>query len=167
MKRRKTTKAEYLQGVVEKYRGAGQAWPATSKMIAAWAIQQRLWEPERSGVLKQCARELADAMREEYFADPQGRRVRRKHALKETHDLPDGQHEQLTLWVDMFDASADQMQGAFQLRRHQILGDCRQLKTDVDSYNQNNNDGTPIQMIFDFTNDLVELEEAAVVGVIP
>jgi hypothetical protein len=39
-----------------------------------------------------------------------------------------------------------------------VLGDCRQLKTDVDSYNQNYSAATPIQMVFDFTDDLAELE---------
>lgn len=46
---------------------------------------------------------------------------------------------------------------SFQGRRQQIVGDCKQLKTDVDSYNQNGNDGKPIQMIFDFTLDLEEM----------
>jgi hypothetical protein len=34
------------------------------------------------------------------------------------------------------------MEIAFQQRRQQILGDCRQLKTDVDSYNDNYNSGS-------------------------
>ena len=52
------------------------------------------------------------------------------------------------------------MAAAFQQRRQQVVSDCRQLKVDVDSYNQNQNDGKPIQMIFDFTLDLAELELA-------
>jgi hypothetical protein len=56
------------------------------------------------------------------------------------------------------------MQLAFQQRRQQIVGDCRQLKMDVDSYNQNANSGEPIQMIFDFTLDLAEIEAAAAYG---
>jgi hypothetical protein len=50
---------------------------------------------------------------------------------------------------------------AFQQRRQQIVGDCRQLKSDVDSYNENRNPSSPIQMVFDFTLDLVELETVA------
>ncbi len=50
------------------------------------------------------------------------------------------------------------MQIALQQRRQQIVGDCRQLKLDVDSYNENKNDGTAIQMVFDFTIDLIETE---------
>jgi hypothetical protein len=47
---------------------------------------------------------------------------------------------------------------AFQQRRQQILGDCRQLKTDLDSYNDNYNTAAPLQMVFDFRDDLAEDE---------
>jgi hypothetical protein len=50
------------------------------------------------------------------------------------------------------------MQIAFQERRQQIVGDCRQLKLDVDSYNDNKNDGKPIQLVLDFTLDVAEAE---------
>lgn len=36
--------------------------------------------------------------------------------------------------------------------------DCHQLKLDLDSYNENKNDGKPIPMIFDFTEDLAEID---------
>jgi hypothetical protein len=50
------------------------------------------------------------------------------------------------------------MEIAFRQRRQQIVGDCRQLKTDLDSYNENYNAGESLQMVFDFTNDLAEIE---------
>jgi hypothetical protein len=50
------------------------------------------------------------------------------------------------------------METAFQQRRQQIVGDCHQLKVDVDSYNQNFNPGDAIQMVFDFRDDLAEVE---------
>ncbi len=49
---------------------------------------------------------------------------------------------------------------SFQQRRVCIVADCRKLKVDVDSYNQNRNDGLPIQMVWDFTDDLEEIERA-------
>ena len=49
---------------------------------------------------------------------------------------------------------------AFQQRRAQIIGDCRQLKTDVDSYNDAHADEPPIQLVLDFTRDVAELEVA-------
>ena len=40
---------------------------------------------------------------------------------------------------------------AFQQRQQQILGNCRQLKNDVNSYNDNYNGGLSLQLVFDFT----------------
>ena len=100
------------------------------------------------------AEELSRAMREEYTTDPQGRTVRAKHAARKKG--ADG--EQLVFWDDIRTASREHMQMAFQQRRQQIVGDCHQLKLDSDSYNENANTGVPIQLIFDFTDDLAELE---------
>jgi hypothetical protein len=51
------------------------------------------------------------------------------------------------------------MELAFAQRRQQIVGDCRQLKTDVDSYNDRHPSERAIQLVFDFTNDLAELAQ--------
>jgi hypothetical protein len=53
------------------------------------------------------------------------------------------------------------MARAFQNRRQQVLGEVRQLKRDVDSYNDNRTPDWPIRMIWDFTGDLEELEQPA------
>ena len=50
------------------------------------------------------------------------------------------------------------MRIAFQSRRRQIVGDCHQLKIDVDSFNDNRSSLEPIQMNFNFIRDLEELE---------
>jgi len=103
--------------------------------------------------MDQCAEQLSRAMREEYIQDPQGRMVRAKHAARVERD-----GEQLVLWDDIRTADRRHMEIAFKQRRHQIVGDCHQLKIDVDSYNDNGNTEAPIQLIFDFTDDLAELE---------
>jgi len=159
--RLRKTKTEQLQYIAEKYRDAGREWPASTTMLARWAIENRMWEAQRGSAVKQCAKELAQALRDEYFTDPQGRRVRRMHALRDIREMPSGKEAQTMLWVDIFDAKEEQMQAAFQQRRMQVVGDCRQLKTDVDSYNDNNKHGVRIQMTFDFTADLMELEQPA------
>lgn len=143
---------EQMQRLVREYRSQGGIWPATSHEMAAWAITHDLWKPQRSEVINICAEQLARAMREEYIIDPQGRKVRAKHAAR---------IEQAVLWDDIRTASRKHMQIAFQQRRQQIVGDCHQLKLDLNSYNENKNDGEPIQMIFDFTDDLSEIEAGA------
>ena len=65
---------------------------------------------------------------------------------------------QVALWDDIRTADRQHMTLAFQQRRQQIVGDCRQLKTDVDSYNENGNKGAPLQIVLDFTEDVAELE---------
>lgn len=145
------TYTKQLQRIVDAYLEAGQPWPATTHAIAGWAVRNALWHPQPSTIIDQCANQLSRAMREDYIIDPQGRAVRAKHVAR----VEQG-GEQIALWADIRSASRQHMQIAFQQRRQQIVGDCKQLKTDLDSYNENRNPGTPLQMVFDFTLDLEE-----------
>lgn len=142
-----------VQSIVDKYRKAGQPWPAEKRTIAAWAVRTREWRPQPSLLINQCADEIGKAMREEYYTDPQGRRVRAKHAAKIWQE-----GKQYTLWGDIRSEDRPFLATAFQQRRQQIVGECGQLKTDVDSYNQNGNLGEAIQLVLDFTNDIAEIE---------
>jgi hypothetical protein len=144
---------EQNQRIVQRYRETAQPWPAKSVDIARWAIDHKLWEIHPNAVIRQCADQLASAMREEFFTDPQGRRVRLLHAAPYPKN-----GRQYLLWDDMRTAPHKHMRMAFQQRRQQIVMDCHQLKTDADSYNENYNKEAPIQMIFDFDMDLAELE---------
>lgn len=150
------TYSEQLQSIVEDYRQSGQIWPASARDIAAWAVCTRRWQPQSDTIISQCAEQLSRAMREEYISDSQGRRVRAKHAATFRED-----GEQQTLWDDIRTASHEHMEIAFQQRRKAIVGDCRQLKADVDSYNENNANGAQFQLTLDFTRDVEELELAS------
>ena len=140
---------EQMQAIANKYMDSGEEWPATTRQIAAWAVREKLWAPHPSSLISQCAEALSQAMREEYITDAQGRTVRAKHAARV---------EQAVLWDDIRYANREHMEIALKGRRKMILGDCRQLKTDLDSFNENRSNGDPIQMSFDFTNDLLELD---------
>ena len=80
------TFSEQMQAIVTSYVEAGERWPATTHEIASWAIRTSRWAPEPSSVVDMCADQLARAMREEYITDPQGRRVRSKHAARVKRD---------------------------------------------------------------------------------
>jgi hypothetical protein len=121
--------------------------------MASWAIQNGLWKQRPDSEIRECSEDLSRAMREEYITDPRGRTVRSKHAARVTRN-----GVQAVLWADILTAPREHMQIAIQQRRQQIVGDCRQLKLDVDSYNDQSVAQTPIQMVFDFTEDLLELE---------
>lgn len=142
-----------MRDIADKYEASGQPWPATSRQIAIWAIDHGLWKPQPSALVDRCADELARAMREDYFTDAQGRRVRAKHAAR----IVRGGVQQ-TLWADIRNASRSHMLTALQQRRQQIVGDCWQLKCDADSFNENVQPSSPIQLVFDFTEDMAELE---------
>src|SRR5450432_899323 len=144
---------EQNQRIVEQYRDAGQSWPAAPTDIARWAIAKQLWQIHPGAVVRQCADQISNAMREKFHTDPQGRRVRLLHAAPYPKN-----GRQYLLWDDMRTATHKHMHMAFQQRRQQAVMDCHQLKMDVDSYNQNYNSEKPIQMIFDFALDLAELE---------
>lgn len=151
-----STYPKQMQHIVREYRLAGEAWPTPSRAIAAWAIRTGRWKLPESAAISVCAEDLSRAMREEYMTDPKGRRVRLKHPVA----VRSG-GEQTALWDDIRTAPRSHMQLAFQQRRNQIVGDCRQLKVDVDSYNDAHSTEAPIQMVFDFTRDLAEIEAAA------
>jgi hypothetical protein len=122
-------------------------------MIAEWAMRNGLFESHRETMVRMYADMLRRALREEYYRDPQGRTVRAKHSARMKID-----GKQLCLWDDMRTAPRSFMQIAFQNRRRGIVADCHQLKTDMDSYNENNNKGEPIPLILDFGPDIEEIE---------
>ena len=105
------------------------------------------------------SRLVSQALRTDFITDPQGRKVRRKHAAKNKHKTPTGEYVQITFWADIEDASKEHMQTSFQQRRMQILGDCHQMKTDVDSYNENYNPGEQLEFSYNFEVDLEELSQ--------
>jgi hypothetical protein len=141
---------EQMQELASQYQAATGEIRFRSADVGAWAIAHGLWQPSPDAILKQFSTDLSRALREEYIRDPQGRRVRAKHAIRE-----DG--TQGRLWADIHTASREHMDVAFQQRREQIVADCVQLRTDVDSYNENqNSDGEPLQLGLDFTVDVEE-----------
>ena len=149
---------EQMQDIARQYREAGEEWPATLKHISAWMIERGLWELPKTVLISKCAEDLGRALREEYITDPQGRRVRAKHAARMARD----EGEQGALWDDIRTAPHKHMKVAFQQRRQGIVGDCHRLKVDVDSYNDNRSPDEPIQLGLDFTNDVLEMEAVPV-----
>jgi len=150
-----TTYMKQMQRLVDEYRLEGMPWPASTKAMADWAISHGRWEMPSAAIRRRCADDIAEAMREEYMTDKKGRRVRLLHPAPVTTE---GQTEMV--WDDIRTAPRDHMQISFQHRRKGIVGDCRQMKVDVDSYNDAHPGAEPIQIVFDFTMDLAELEAA-------
>lgn len=142
-----------LQKIVKEYRQSGQEWPASSADIARWDLKNKKYDLRTPTIERIVRRELAQAMREEYITDSKGRRVRAKHPAKIKRN-----GEQITIWDDIRTAPRIHMEMAFTNRRNHIVSECRQAKTDVDSYNDAHPNEIPIQMVLDFTRDVNELE---------
>jgi hypothetical protein len=128
--------------------------------MARWLIRNNKWTRGEATIIDLCARDISRAMREEYHTDPQGRRVRTKHAAK--FPAPGTEDGQITLWHDIRNAPREFMEHSFANRRNQIVGDCVQLNTDVKSYNDNVSNDDPIPMLFDMTDDVAESEQTGV-----
>ncbi len=124
---------------------------ATSRDIALWMIQTGRWEAPGDMLLKKCQQDMSRALREEYIKDNRGRSIRAKHVARVVSE-----GRQLYLWADIRNAPRKHMKTAFQQRREQIVGDCSQLDRDVEFYNGLHPEQKPIQLTFDFRDDIEE-----------
>ena len=144
---------EELQKLADEYFSQSKSGTATTKEIAVWAIRAGKWDAPEDLVIRKCREDFAKALREQYIEDAVGKPVRAKHVARIRKD-----GEQLHLWADIRRASQQHMEVAFQQRRQQIVGDCRQLKRDADYYNEQHPLEPQIQLMLDFTEDVEEGE---------
>lgn len=123
--------------------------------LAEWAYHNGLHKPNPKTIIDAIAADISQVFREEYRTDRFGRRYRAKHATTKKQG-----NKTLALWADLDDLNAphEHFQKSFAQRRQQIVGDCYQLKTDVDVYNDRRPSNKPIQVILDFTLDVEELQ---------
>ena len=142
---------EQMQKIWHQYNAEHDGKPETPRVVVEWAMERGLLEPPKLDPVQVLAGEMARALREEYATDATGRRYRVNHAVRITKN-----GVQLALWAELTSAPRAYMHKAFAQRRKQIVGDCVQLKIDVDVYNDNHQDQLPIQMVFDFTDDVAE-----------
>ena len=153
----------YARFAEEREKAGQQGSPISLDDVYDFADRNNLWTPPRIDIRKRFRNDLARALREDYFTDESGRTVRRYHAAKDIHIDQDGIAIQEVLWVDMLSdppPPRKHMEVALKQRRQQIVGDCHQLKNDVDHYNERNSSEKPIRMLWDFTDDLADLDQS-------
>ncbi|WP_239366083.1 hypothetical protein [Snodgrassella communis] len=121
--------------------------------LAGWAISNGKYKPNIQDEIQIAAKSITQVMREEIRTSPSGKRYRAMHAVKEKIN-----GKQLALWGDLDNPETpiEFFIKSFAQRRQQIVGDCFQLKTDVDVCNEKRNSN--IQLILDFADDVAEAE---------
>lgn len=126
--------------------------------LAGWAYRNGLHKPNVKTIIDIIAADIAQVFREEYRVDRLGRRYRAKHAAPTKVG-----NKTLSLWGDLDDPNAphEHFVRSFALRRQQIVGDCCQLRTDADVYNDVRQPDEPIQVVLDFSLDVEELQRPA------
>lgn len=142
---------EQLQKIWHQYEAENGSVPATAREAVAWGLSKGMIEIPEVDPLDKLASDMSTALREEYATDKDGRRYRVNHAVRVTKG-----GVQYTFWAMMKDAPREHMQKAFIQRREQIVGDCVQLDIDVEAYNAIHEGQRPIQMLFDFRDDIEE-----------
>ena len=103
--------------------------------------------------VSQCAERIGRAMGLQHVKDSKGRSVRKYYAAR----VPE--IGQLVMKWDDLNAERPFMEIAAANRRNQILGQCWQLKNDMDGYSERRCPDEAIQMDFNFNVDLEELSQ--------
>ncbi len=148
------TNQERLQKAWHHYDDGREHLPSSAREACEWAVAEGLLRLPDVDPYDVLAGEIAQALRAEYGTDEKGRRFRINHAVRVTKA-----GVQYTFWAAMGFAPHDHMERAFAQRRNSIVGDCAQLKTDVDVYNDMTEGAhEKIQLVLDFADDVAERE---------
>lgn len=123
---------------------------ATTRELAAWAIRTGRWEPPADLLIQKCREDFASALREEQIKDDSGP-IRANQVSRVVQD-----GKQMYLWGDIRRLPRKRMENAVQLKREQMVGECRQIDRDCAFWNKLNPSEEPVQCAFDFTDDVEE-----------
>lgn len=126
----------------------------TMDEIAEWAINTGRYQRPPISTLQQCKRDLSRAAQQAFYTDPQGREIRRLHAVR----LP-GEGGSAVIWADINNAKPTHMHMSLQQGRQAIVADAHRHKLTVESYNDNNKFGAQIPLFdYNLNLDLDELD---------
>lgn len=145
------TKSEKMQNLWKRYQNEHGHEPLGTRVVVEWAVKEGFLDMPEIDPLDTLANQMASALREETAVDKHGREYRVNHAVRV---MKDG--TQTTLWGIMGQVPSSHMEMSFTQRREQIVGDCLQLRNDVDAYNDTRPNEQPYQLELNFTEDVEE-----------
>ena len=143
--------------LIEQYRREVADGPLTLPAIAIWILQNDAYKPSKEETIRLLVRHLSDAMRTQYVTTDDGRRVRRKHAVRHKEAGVDGKKQMIFTWYDIELAPPHFMFESLQQRRNSIADLCWQADQDHEGYNKYYNKGEPIpKPHWNFIEDILE-----------
>jgi hypothetical protein len=147
--------AKKMRQYFREYEAEGNPMPADLNDVYEWARRTGRWTPPVELARRAFVEDMSRALREDYFTDDNGLRVRAMHPAVVKRN-----GAQYHLWHDARKANHEHMAAAFTGRRNGVVGDLKQLKTDVDWYNRTFADRPNIQLVLNFEDDIAEIEAA-------
>jgi hypothetical protein len=130
--------------------------PADLRELADWALSKKMWAPRPVDVAASFARDMADVLREQTRTDEQGRQYRAFIPAK----TKDKDGAPLFKWADIDLAPRAHVEKGVQGERRSIVNDCFALAMKVDHYNATHPSEEPLQIIFNFEEDIEEMKIA-------
>jgi len=145
--RMRMTKKEMLLRIRDEYRAEHENAPATAREMSEWAVSTGRYKLPPHATERKCAEELADAMAMDMMTVLGGRRVRTMHTWRS---------EQRNLWDHIDTISIPDFELSMAYQRNGALGIVKQMKIDLDYFNELHPDGPAVQVSFNFENDLAD-----------
>lgn len=150
------SKRRDMQRMIRAYKDETGERELDMRKVAKWAAGKGWPLPIPADPLDMLAKQFTEAAREETEYDKKtGKPYRVYHALKVSHG-----GTQLHLFVDIAEATRDQMLVSLVSRREQMVSDGLMLTYDEDHWNGQHPNEEPIQLPMDLTFD-IELRKAA------
>jgi hypothetical protein len=115
-------------------------------LIAEWAIKQGISRPVPQTPEEILRKDIARYLKNDYIDDPQGRHVRKNHAIFIPVVTKDGIVRR-SRWYEKDIAPPEHMRLSLQLRRTAAFHDVRQMDLDFQSYNDNNVYGVKLPLM--------------------
>jgi hypothetical protein len=100
---------------------------------AAWAVHTKRYQRLPPTMEQMCKQDMRRALQQSHYIDPQGNKVKTKHAVK-----LEVKGEQLRLYIDIRDAKPEIMQKSFNQNWERIGNDVKRHSIDKQSYDNNN-----------------------------
>ena len=147
---------QQMQDIFRRYQEEVSSQPVDLRVVGAWAMANGLWQPRAIDMQTRFATEMAEALREEYRTDNQGRRYRSKLAVTISQGGRQG-----SLWGDIDTAPRSHVVRNVAQRRRQSAYDLFQIQVDVDHFNATHRHEEQLELSLDFTDDVAEMKVAA------